>query len=107
MANYIAWYGKKRERLAEHERAFLPLLQQETDLKQLREAADTVRLAHVRALKARRAELPPSEASAVAIANLNREIRFWLALTVDDVIEGYRSGVLRRHRATAVREPNT
>jgi len=107
MANYIPWYGKKRERLAEHERAFLPLLQNETDVKQLREAADTVRLAQVRALKAKRAQLPPSEKYAVAIANLDREIQFWLALTGDEVIEGYRSGTLRRHRATAVRRSTT
>ncbi|MGE5611068.1 MAG: hypothetical protein ACM359_17595 [Bacillota bacterium] len=52
MANYIPWYGKKRERLARHEEAFLSLLQNETDLKRLRDAAEMVRLAQVRALEA-------------------------------------------------------
>ena len=103
MASYIPWYGKKRERLAEHECTFRTLLQNDSNLKELREAADMVRLAHVRALKAKRAQLPPSEQSLAAIENLEREIQFWYVLTVDEVIQGYRTGTLPKHRVTAER----
>ena len=101
MASYLPWYGKKRARLAECERTFLSLFHKGTDPKRLRQAAETVRLAQGRALKARRAQFPPSEKAAVAIANLDREIQFWQNLTADQVIEGYRSGSLCKRRRSA------
>jgi len=107
MANYIPWYGEKKARLDELEHAFLTLLQEPTDLKRLREAGDAVRLAKVRALKARRAMLPPSEKVATAIANLDREIQFWLTLSADQVVEGYRNGSLRKFRVKGIRRSPT
>jgi hypothetical protein len=104
MANYIAWYGKKRERLLERERDFLALLQTDTTESKLAEGAEEVRAAQVRAMKAMRAELPPSEKNARAVANLDQEIAFWTALSAGDVIDGYRTGKIKGHRSTAVRQ---
>ena len=104
MASYLPWFGKKREHLTEREREFEAILSVATADSQLAEAAEVVRASQVSALKAKRAQLAPSEKNAAAMDNLGREIRFWLALSVAEVIEGYRSGKLRGHRATAVRE---
>ena len=103
MAGYIAWYGKKHEQLIEHEREFLALLQSDADPSGVAEAAEEVRAAQVRALKARRAVLKPSEKNAVAVANLDHEIAFWLGLPVKDIVGGYRTGKLKGHRSLAVR----
>ena len=102
MAGYVPWFGKKRERLLARERAFVDQLRSGADAKQLTEAADAVRLAHVRGLKAKRAQVPPLERNAAVVANLDREIEFWLGLSAAQVIDGYRDGTLRAHRATAV-----
>ena len=103
MANYIAWYGKKREYLIERERKFVTLLQKDADKSRVAESAEEVRAAQVRALKSKRAELRPSEKNAVAVANLDREIAFWLGLSVEEIIDGYRTAKLKGHRSTAIR----
>ena len=103
MANYIPWYGKKRERLIERDRAFVALLQGETDPAKLAGAAEAVRAEQVRALRSKRAQLPPSEKNAAAVANLDREIAFWLALTAEAIIDGYRAGNLSGHRSRAAK----
>jgi len=97
MANYIPWYGKKKARLAEVEDAFIAILKNTTDPKKLNEIADKVRLAHVRALKARRAQLPPTEKARVAIEGLDREIQFWSTLNADQIVTDYRDGSLPKH----------
>jgi hypothetical protein len=94
MANYIPYYGKKLERFNRHERVFLAILRSQNDIELLREAAETVRLAKIRALKARRAQFPPSEKYAIEVAKLEGELAFWFALTDEEVIAGYRSGRL-------------
>jgi hypothetical protein len=103
MANYIAWYGKKRERLLERENDFSALLQGGAEASKLAEAAKELRAAQVRALRSKRAQLPPSEKNATAVANLDCEIAFWQALSVEDVIGGYRTGKLKGYRAPAVK----
>ena len=103
MAGYIPWYGKKREHLMEHEREFVALLQSGADSLKVAEGAEEVRALQVRALKSTRAELPPSERNATAVANLEREIAFWLALSVEEIIDGYRTLKLKGYRARAVR----
>ena len=67
--------------------------------------AEEVRAAQVRALKSKRAQLPPRETYAAAVANLDREIQFWVGLSVDQIIDGYRTGELKGHRSAAVRRP--
>jgi hypothetical protein len=61
MASYLPWYGKKRQHLAEYEREFVAFLQTGATDSRLAKAAEKVRAAQVRALKAKRAQLPPSE----------------------------------------------
>ena len=95
MANYIAWYGKKRARLQVREREFEKLLRETIDQTLLEEGAEAVRIAHIRALKAVRAQFGPSERNAAALCKLDEEIRFWLSLTVAEVVKGYQSGTLR------------
>lgn len=97
MASYIPWYGKKRERLAERERAFIALLKNETSGKQLTESAEAVRLGQIRALKAKRDQLAPCERNADADAHLQEELQFWLGITSEQLIEGYRSGAITKH----------
>ncbi len=100
MAGYVPWFGKKRERRRARERTFVDLLRSGADANQLNEGADAVRLAHVRELKARRAQVPPAEKNAAAVADLDRDIEFWMGLTAAEVIEGYGSGTLPAHHAT-------
>jgi hypothetical protein len=106
MATYIAWYGKKLEGLAQHEREFIDLLHSEPDATRLAEAAEEVRAAQIRALKAKRAQLVPSERNTRGFKNLEREIAFWLHVPVQTIIDGYRSEKLRGHRSAAVRRAN-
>jgi hypothetical protein len=101
MASYVPYYGKKRYRLAVHEREFAALLRTAASAPRLATGAERVRAAQVCALKAMRAKFPPSEANAVAVQNLDRQIQFWLALHTEEIIEGYRTGKLRAVRQTA------
>jgi len=96
MANYPAWYGKKRERLIQRLREFDVLLQNQPDPSELAEGAELVRAAKIRALKSRRAQLPPSERSASAIAKFDAEIQLWDRSTAEEVIQRCRDGTVRR-----------
>jgi hypothetical protein len=104
MANYIAWFGKKREHLIEREREFVALLQSDADATKLAACAEAVRAAQIRALKAKRAQLRPSERYAVAMEHLEDEIAFWLGLSFEQIAAGYRTEKLKGHRSKAVRK---
>lgn len=104
MACYIPWYGKKKARLAEVEEIFIAILEDTTDLKKLKEVAEKVRIAHVRALKAKRAQLPPTEKAADAIEAIDHEMQFWNMLNADQIVAGYRDGSLPKHRGWTARE---
>ncbi|HQY87485.1 MAG TPA: hypothetical protein PK402_02425 [Tepidisphaeraceae bacterium] len=103
MTSYIAWYGKKRVRLAEMEMEFINQLHHQVTGVKLDRGAEEVRLAQIRALKSKRAELKPSGQNELAIAHLNDEIKFWMTLSVEEIIDGYKSGKLRGHRLKVVR----
>jgi len=103
MAGYIAWYGKKREALAEREKELIAALQVDSSDAALAELAEDVRAAQVRALRSKRAELRPFERNAKAFANLDREIAYWLGLSAEAIIAGYRSGKLVGHGPTTSR----
>jgi len=79
------------------EETFIAILKDAADPKKLKEVADKVRLAHVRALKARRAELPPTEKAVIAIEGIDREIQFWMMLNAEQIVAGYRDGSLPKH----------
>jgi len=90
MASYVPWYGKKREQLAKHEHELMLFLQKGTEMSKVLKAAEIVRAAEVRALKARIAQLPASEKSAGTIVDLEHEIQVWMQLPVAAIIEKYR-----------------
>ena len=53
MAGYIPWFGKKRVKLAEHEREFITVLKTDASAIALAERAEQVCAAQVRALRAK------------------------------------------------------
>jgi membrane carboxypeptidase/penicillin-binding protein PbpC len=95
MANYIAWYGKKREHLTKHEREFAALLNGTPDAARLAKGIEAVRAAQIQVLKARRAVLAPSEKNTVAFSNFEREIERWRTMPAPSVVEHFRK-LLRR-----------
>jgi hypothetical protein len=103
MANYVPSHKKKRERLEIREEKFLQMLKSETDLSRIVEEAEIIRAAKIRALKAVRRTLPPSEKYAEVFAKLDKEMRVWAVIAVGEIIEGYRTGKLKGVRAQAVR----
>jgi len=96
MAGYVPWYGKKRVRLLEQERAFLALLHSGAAPSKLAEGADAVRKAHIRMLKARQAQLPPSGKNTAVVADLDRRIDYWQNLSSAAIVGAYRSAAPRR-----------
>lgn len=103
MASYIPYYGKKRAALAACERAFAAAIQSEVNAAKLAQNAEQVRDAQVRALRAKLAQLAPSEKNALAIAHIDQEINFWKRLSTNAIIAGYRAGKLQGHRSSEVR----
>ena len=90
VASYVPWYGKKREKLAKHEREFAAILASGPDTKTMADCIEAIRAAQVRVLKAKREMLAPSERNAVAVANLNAKIERWRAMTGEKIIEEFR-----------------
>ena len=90
MAGYIPWYGKKRARLKKVEQDLISLLRQPTHSSAIAEAAEKLRAAQIRALKARRDYLAPSEKNTVAFQNRDREIAEWKNRSAEEIIQIYR-----------------
>jgi hypothetical protein len=90
MASYIPWFGKKRQRFTERERELMELLQNSRDAKAIIDSAERVRVAKIRALKARRAMLGPSEKNTIEFEDLNSKIEQWLAMPIETIIGPYR-----------------
>jgi len=103
MAGYTAWYGKKRKALDDREKELIAALEAGSSAAALAELADKIRAAQVRALRSKRAQLAPSERNAKAVANLDREIAYWVGLSREVIIDGYRTGKLVGHRSAASR----
>jgi hypothetical protein len=103
MASFIAWYGKKRSRLRDHEQEFLEVLRGETSQTRLAEAAETIRAAHIRALKELRQKHAPSEKNYGIYSQIEQTIRWWTVLPKEAIIEGYRDPKRRRKMSSIVR----
>jgi hypothetical protein len=87
MAGYVPWYRKKIERLARVQRELVDLLREGADLEQVVRAAEEVRRAKVRVLKAERARIPPAAGPrATRLVRIDDEIRHWLTLSVQTII---------------------
>jgi hypothetical protein len=98
MASFIPWHGKKLATLGLRERKLISRLQENAPIKELAKIAEEVRAAQIRAFKAKRSQLAPSEKNARAMNNLDKKISFWVDTPVEKIIEGYRGGRFQRER---------
>jgi hypothetical protein len=103
MASFVAWYGKKRSRLEEREREFLEVLGSQASQARMAEAAETIRAAHIRALKEKRQKFAPSEKNSALYTKIEQAIRAWIDLPQDAIIEGYRNPDRRRKMSSSLR----
>src|SRR5687767_2154186 len=103
MASFVPYYGKKRFRLEEREDEFLEVLRSGASGTRVAEAAETVRTAHIRALKEKSQQFAPSERNAAILEEIERAIRWWTDLPNDAIVESYRDPKRRRKMSSAVR----
>src|SRR5215207_246986 len=103
MASFIPWYGKKSSRLAERERELLDVLRSNAGDARIANAVETIRIAHIRALKEKCQKFAPSEKSATVYEDIEQAIRWWRGLSTDAIIQGYRDPKRRRQMSSAVR----
>jgi hypothetical protein len=91
MSNYIPWYGKKRERLARRENDLHRVLLRVGSEEEVTRAAEEVRAARIRVLKAERARVRPCGGPhATRFQEVDDAIRECLATPVDAIIAEYR-----------------
>jgi hypothetical protein len=92
MPNYVANYRKKLEMLERKKRVLVRLLERHGTDQQLAIAAEAVRAAQLRALEAKRAQIPPDEANAERLRRLDEEIRLCQTLPTSDIIRESQRG---------------
>jgi hypothetical protein len=107
MASFVAYYGKKRSRLVAREREFVEVLHSDASETRIAEAVETIRTAHIRALKEKRQKFAPSEKSAAVYEEIDRAIRWWMDLPKDEIIDGYRDAKRQRKMSSPVRRAAT
>ena len=103
MASFLAYYGKKRSRLEARERKFVEVLHSNASETRIAEAVETIRTAHVRALKEKRQKFAPSEKNAALYEEIERAIHWWMDLPRDAIIDGYRDLKRQRKMSSPVR----
>jgi hypothetical protein len=103
VTSYVAWYGKKRTRLAECEHEFLIALDGGVVGAPLDKAVEAIRAAQIRALKEKRAKFAPSESSASTLNAIAQDLQWWMDAPQSAIIEGYRDAKRRRTMSSAVR----
>jgi hypothetical protein len=101
---YVAYYGKKRNRLVGHEESFVAALDAGTSGAELAAAVELLRSAQIRALKEKRAQFAPSERSASVLQTIDSDIDWWRNAPEHVIVEGYREPKSRRHMSSAVRK---
>jgi hypothetical protein len=99
----VAWQGKKRSRLKECEEERLELLRSSASETRIAEAVETLRAAHMRALKEKRQKFGPSEMNSALYSEIEKAIRWWMDLPKDAIIEGYRDPKRRWKMSSSVR----
>lgn len=103
MGSFVPWYGKKRLRLEKREQEFMDVLRSDASEALLAEAVETIRAAHIRALKEKRQKFGPSERNTHVLAEIEQSIRWWTDLPKDAIIEGYSDPKRQRKMSSAVR----
>jgi hypothetical protein len=75
MANYVVNYTKKLHKLHDREECLRRLISHSAETKKLLDAAEEVRLARIRVLKARKAAIPPSyDPEEARIGNIDNKV---------------------------------
>ncbi|AGA28713.1 hypothetical protein [Singulisphaera acidiphila] len=94
MSNYVPWYGKKRSHLTERESDLLRSLDRGENAGKVNQAAEEVRLAKIRMLKAERSQVVVSNQSHAIVTarldKLDREIHDANSMPVGAIVSKYR-----------------
>jgi hypothetical protein len=98
MTSFVAWYGKKSLQLKKHECELIALLRKGAAVDKLLKGVEVVRMAHIRALKSRIAQLPASEKSADTIQELARKIDAWHVRPSQSILAHYQQNQFRVKR---------
>lgn len=96
MTSYVPRHAKKRERLERLEADLLRLLQADASPARLERAAVAIRDATIRAIAARRAELPPTVEHAEEIQDLDSRMETWREIGLAEIIAYHHRWVARR-----------
>jgi hypothetical protein len=86
MANYVAHYRKKLQTLARNRLALKRLLRGKSTEEQIAIAAEAVRNCQIRALEAKKAQIPPSEESAYRIHAIEVEIETCKRQSLSEIV---------------------
>jgi hypothetical protein len=87
MSNYIPHYQKKRERRERLQSVLVRMLGQEAPTEDIADAVEAVRLAMLRELSARRAQLDPTPKSMAQLEKIERIIAAWSTMPPEAIIE--------------------
>jgi hypothetical protein len=90
MANYVAHYQKKLYALARRKLELNRLLERHGTEHEMAMAAEAVRESQIRALEAKRAQVPACEANADRLRAIDRDISSCLQLSVTEIIASCR-----------------
>ena len=96
MPAYVANHEKKKRIFAKRERELLHAIQHRFALEKLPVAAEKLRAARIGVAKCKfteDSEYQPHNSSAEQMAVKVRELQQWLSMSVDEIIELYRSSV--------------
>jgi hypothetical protein len=98
MTSYVPRHAKKRERLERLEADLQRLLLADAAPARLHKAAEAIRDATIRAIAARRAELPPTAEHADEIEDLVERMEVWREIETADIIAHHYRIVALLHR---------
>ena len=87
MSNYIPHYQKKRERRERLQSVLVRMLGQGAPTEEIADAVEAVRLAMLRELSARRAQLHPTPKSMAQLEKVERNIAVWSTMPPEAIIE--------------------
>lgn len=86
MANYVAHYTKKLQTLARKKLALKRLLSGQRTEKEVAIAAEAIRESQIRALEAKKAQIPPCESNANRIHSIDLEIEKCQRQSVAEIV---------------------
>ena len=96
MTAYVANHEKKKRIFAKREQEMLHALKHDLSLEKLLVAAEKLRAAKIGVFKCRfskNSEKQPHSVSPEEMAAHNDEVKLWLEISVDDIVDLYRARV--------------